>query len=79
MQTLLAAALVAVLLCIPAMAKDYTPKECPVVGNTNSMIYHVSGGHFYARMLRENPKGDNRQCFNSTKAAQAAGYRASGR
>lgn len=62
-----------------ALARDYTPKECKVVGNTNSMIYHTQGGQFYDRMLKENARGDNRQCFKTTSAAQSAGFRASKR
>lgn len=58
-----------------ALARDYTPKECPVVGNTNSKIYHVPGGRSYAKMLRQNHSGDNRQCFQSESSAQKAGYR----
>jgi methylphosphotriester-DNA--protein-cysteine methyltransferase len=60
-------------------AKDFTPKECPFVGNTNSKIYHSAGGNSYAKMLRENQSGDNRRCFSSASQAQAAGYRASQR
>lgn len=62
-----------------AFAKDYTPQQCPVVGNTNSMIYHQAGGQSYAKMLRENQSGDNRKCFKSAQQAQSAGYRASKR
>ena len=25
------------------LARDYTPEECPVVGNTETEIYHVLG------------------------------------
>ncbi len=34
-----------------ANARNYTSKKCPVVGNTNSSIYHVPGGEYYVRML----------------------------
>lgn len=39
--------LMALLLFSPQLvqAKDYTPQECPVVGNTHSHIYHVAGDH----------------------------------
>ena len=61
-------------------ARDYSPSECSVVGNTNSRIYHTEGGEFYARMLRRNKKGgDNRQCFNTVQQARQTGYRASRR
>jgi hypothetical protein len=58
-------------------AKDYTPEECPVIGNTHSHIFHVPGGRSYAKMLRQNKQGDNRQCFQSEAAAEKAGYRRS--
>jgi hypothetical protein len=63
---------------VPAcLAKDYTPQQCPVIGNTNSQIFHVAGGRNYAKMLRQNKKGDNRQCFQSEAAAEKAGFRKS--
>ena len=71
------------LLALPAAAKDYTPDECPVVGNTESGIYHVPGGLHYSEMLRENKdvkegkKKDNRQCFGTEQDAKKAGYRKS--
>jgi hypothetical protein len=64
-------------------AKDYTPDECPVVGNKESGIYHVPGGLNYEQMLRENQevkdggKRDNRECFRNEEDAEKAGYRAS--
>jgi hypothetical protein len=59
-------------------ARDFSPEECPVVGNTNSKIYHTQGGLNYRRMLQENKNGaDNRECFQTEKAAQDAGYRKS--
>lgn len=63
------------MIAIPAFAKDYSPQECPVVGNLNSNIYHVPGGRSYAKMLRENSSGDNRKCFKTEQEAQKAGYR----
>jgi len=63
----------------PAFARNYTPTECRVVGNTNSRIYHTPGGRSYAKMLRENQKGDNQECFKTEAAARAAGYRHSKR
>jgi hypothetical protein len=62
-----------------ALAHDYSPQECPVVGNTHSGIYHTAGGHSYAKMLRLNHSGDNRRCFKSTQEAQKAGFRAARR
>ena len=58
---------------------DYSQKTCPVIGNTNSKIYHVPGGAFYGRMLVKNSGTDNRTCFNSTSEAESNGYRASKR
>jgi len=46
------------------------PKGYPVKGNASSMIYHVPGGAYYTRT---NPE----ECFATTAAARAAGYRAS--
>ena len=68
-----------VLMASPAWARDYTSRECPVVGNTQSRIYHVPGGNFYPRMLRQNQGLDNRRCFTSEAQARAAGFRASKR
>jgi hypothetical protein len=59
------------------IARDYTPQECPIVGNKNSGIYHVPGGRHYLKMLRKNKRGDNRDCFQNEAAAKAAGYRRS--
>lgn len=58
-------------------AKDFTKEECPVVGNTNSMIYHLPSQKFYDRMLIRNRGKDNRRCFPSEKDAQKEGYRRS--
>jgi hypothetical protein len=64
-------------------AKDYTPDECPVVGNTESGIYHVPGGLNYRRMLVENKavkegkRRDNRKCFRTEEEAKKDGYRKS--
>lgn len=52
----------------------YEPKNCPVVGNTNSYKYHVPGGRHYAKMLRKNKSGDNRKCFKNEKEAVSANY-----
>jgi hypothetical protein len=58
-----------------ARARDFTPEECPVVGNTNSHIYHLVGQHDYAKMLREKKRGDNRKCFQTESGAQKEFYR----
>lgn len=39
---------------LPGFARDYTPKECPVVGNKETKIYHTPGGLKYRQMLQEN-------------------------
>ena len=57
----------------------YSPQECPVIGNTDSSIYHTAGQKFYARMLRKNKKGDNRRCFKSEEEARTAFFRRSKR
>ena len=60
---------------LAARKPAYAPNECPVVGNTNSRIYHVPGGQFYERMLVLNADGrDNRRCFASETEAQKEGY-----
>ena len=63
------------LFCFQLLASDYTPSECPVVGNIDSKIYHIPGGESYAKMLRKNKKGDNRKCFKNEAEALGAGYR----
>jgi hypothetical protein len=78
-KLILHALMIAFLSCIPAIAADYVPVQCPVVGNKSSKIYHVPGGQSYAKMLKQNQKGDNRQCFQTEQAAQSAGYRRSKR
>lgn len=61
-----------------ARAKDYTRRECPVIGNSRSMIYHTPASESYRRMLEANLRGeDHRVCFRSEKEARAAGYRKS--
>jgi len=60
-------------------AKNYTPAECPVVGNTQSYIFHIPGGKFYKRMLVKNKHVDNRKCFKTQQEAKTAGYRKSKR
>ncbi|MGH9895378.1 MAG: hypothetical protein ACREA0_26015, partial [bacterium] len=58
-------------------ARDFTVAECPIVGNTETKIYHVRGGPNYRMMLQQNERKsrDNRMCFPTEKAAQDAGYR----
>jgi hypothetical protein len=60
-------------------ARDYTPKECPAIGNSATRIYHVSEDPNYREMLIENKnaKRDNRMCFKSSRDAEKAGYRKS--
>lgn len=48
------------------------PKGYPIKGNASSKIYHVPSGSYYSRT---NPE----ECFSTTAAAKAAGYRASKR
>jgi hypothetical protein len=56
-----------------------SPSDCPVIGNTDSYIYHVPGGRFYEMMLERNAGHDNRKCFDSEYEAESAGYRRSKR
>jgi hypothetical protein len=60
-----------------SFAKDYTPEECPVVGNTNSKIYHTQDQIKYGQMLVKNKGQDNRKCFQTEKEAQKAKFRPS--
>lgn len=46
-------------------AKDYSEKECPVVGNTKFEIFHVKGCPNYIQMLERNRGSDNRKCFKN--------------
>lgn len=48
------------------------PAWAPIKGNASSKIYHVRGGAYYNRTKPE-------ECFRTTGAAVAAGYRASKR
>ena len=57
----------------------FTENECPVVGNSDTHIYHLPGDRNYGQMLEENKdkKKDNRVCFKSRVEAEKAGYRGS--
>jgi len=57
----------------------FTENECPVVGNSDTHIYHLPGDRNYGQMLEENKdkKKDNRVCFKSRVEAEKAGYRRS--
>lgn len=57
----------------------FTEKECPVVGNSETHIYHLPGDRNYGQMLEENKdkKKNNRVCFKSRVEAENAGYRRS--
>jgi hypothetical protein len=56
-----------------------TENECPVVGNSETHIYHLPGDRNYGQMLEENKekKKNNRFCFKSPVEAEKAGYRRS--
>lgn len=79
MRRLAIISLALMVLALPLLghARDFTPKECPVIGNKDSGIYHMPGGTHYHRMLQENMQKDNRVCFPNEQAAKAAGYRKS--
>lgn len=57
----------------------FTESECPVVGNSQTHIYHLPGDQNYGQMLEENKdkKMNNRVCFKSRVEAENAGYRRS--
>lgn len=59
-----------------AFGLNFTEKECPVVGNSETFIYHLPGDRNYGQMLQENKekKKDNRLCFKSRLEAEKAGY-----
>ena len=59
-----------------AFGGNFTEKECPVVGNSETFIYHLPGDRNYGQMLQENKekKKDNRLCFKSHLEAEKAGY-----
>lgn len=59
---------------------QYLMRDCPVIGNTESGIYHMPGQLNYKRMLVVNKcakKGkckDNRRCFDDEAEAKATDY-----
>jgi hypothetical protein len=57
----------------------FTEKECPVVGNSETHIYHLPGDRNYGQMLEENmgKKKNTRVCFKSRVEAESADYRRS--
>ena len=56
----------------PEVKGTSTPASCLIKGNSASLIYHVPGGYYYAKL--KNPR-----CFGSEAEAKAAGYRKSSR
>lgn len=72
------AVLVLAVSTVVACKSSTESKDCPVVGNRQTHIYHVPGDRNYDQMLQENTsKKDNRACFKSVEEAEAAGYRKS--
>lgn len=59
---------------------QYLMRDCPVIGNTESGIYHMPGQPHYQRMLVVNKcakKGtckDNRRCFEDESEALSTDY-----
>lgn len=49
-------------------------KACPIVGNTNSKVFHVAGSAF---LNKNGIKKENRKCFKNAAAAKKAGFRKS--
>lgn len=71
---------VALALCsLVAACRQYSAsQDCPVVGNSESGIYHVPGDRNYRQMLQQNTgRKDNRVCFQLRAEAEKAGYRRS--
>jgi hypothetical protein len=63
------------LFAVVAFGRDFSESECPVVGNTESGIYHVKGCPNYEQMLAQNKHSDNRKCFKSRGEADTNNYR----
>ena len=55
--------------------RDLTEKECPIVANLKSKIYHVKGQKKYKQLLKS-AKGENRRkCFKKISMAEKNGFR----
>lgn len=67
--------LVFFLMITTAFAKDFVQKDCPVIGNTEKLIFHVKGCPNYMQMLEQNKNRDNRKCFKTRQEAITDGYR----
>ncbi len=66
----------AITLVSPSWAKDFTPKEYPIVGNTHSKIFHEPDTRHYANIIRENKHSvDNRICFPDKLSAMDKEYK----
>ena len=77
-RQLVVALLLSVGLAAAAFGRDFTEKECPIVGNSETCIYHIPGDRNYGEMLQENKTTkDDRICFRSSLEAEKAGYRRS--
>ena len=63
------------LLITNIIANDYTPKDCPVIGNTETHKFFVKGCPNYMQMLEQNKDKDNRICFKNRNEAKSNGYR----
>jgi hypothetical protein len=59
---------------LPAMAKHYTPAQCPVVGNASTHVYYTRASANYGNLLIQNYGVDYRQCFPTVAAAERAGF-----
>jgi hypothetical protein len=79
MKHLFALLCLAALLTQPAMARNFSHAECPVSGNTQTKTYYLPSSHFYAASLKDNKRGDHRNCFKTEKLAKEAGYKKSRR
>lgn len=62
----------------PAFARNFTPKECPIVGNTKTETYYLPTSKNYKMMLMDDKKADNRNCFKTEQYAKDSGYHKAG-
>jgi len=63
--------------CNDSKKLQYTETCCPIIGNTDSNIFHVPGGQYYKMMLKKNKTYENRKCFSNKSEAKSRGFRES--
>ncbi|MBK8191350.1 MAG: hypothetical protein IPK79_12985 [Vampirovibrionales bacterium] len=52
-------------------------KQCPIIGNVDSKLYHTPKEHHYLELLQRNKARENRICFSQEWEAWLAGYKKS--